>query len=108
MKVHLKALGCRLNEAELEQWSIAFQADGHTVTNTATDADLMVLNTCAVTNGASRTCRNMINRLHRENSTAKLVITGCHASLNPDQVADTHGVDLVVSNDKKSLSLIHI
>ncbi len=102
MKVHLKALGCRLNEAELEQWSIAFQADGHTVTNTAIDADLMVLNTCAVTNDASRKSRNLINRLHRENSTAKLVITGCHASLNPDQVADTHGVDLVVSNDKKS------
>lgn len=102
MKVHLKALGCRLNEAELEQWSIAFQADGHTVTNTATDADLMVLNTCAVTNDASRKSRNLINRLHRENSTAKLVITGCHASLNPNEVADTHGVDLVVSNDKKS------
>lgn len=102
MKVHLKALGCRLNEAELEQWSIAFQADGHTVTNTATDADLMVLNTCAVTNDASRKSRNLINRLHRENSTAKLVITGCHASLNPNEVADTHGVDMVVSNDKKS------
>lgn len=102
MKVHLKALGCRLNEAELEQWSIAFQADGHNVIDTATDADLMVLNTCAVTNDASRKSRNLINRLHRENSTAKLVITGCHASLNPDEVADTHGVDLVVSNDKKS------
>ncbi len=102
MKVHLKALGCRLNEAELEQWSMAFQADGHSVINTAEDADLMVLNTCAVTNDASRKSRNLINRLHKENSTAKLVITGCHASLDPEQVAETHGVDLVITNDQKS------
>lgn len=102
MKVHLQALGCRLNEAELEQWSMAFQSQGHAIASSPADADVMVLNTCAVTNDASRKSRNLINRLHRENANAKLVITGCHASLDPQQVADTHGVDLVVSNDKKS------
>ncbi len=102
MKVHLRALGCRLNEAELEQWSTAFQAQGHDIYHEAQDADVVVLNTCAVTNDASRKSRNLINRLNRENPTARLVVTGCHASLEPEQVADTHGVDLVVSNDKKS------
>ena len=43
----------------------------------------------------------MIRRLHRDNPTAKLVITGCHASLNAEETADQLGVDLVVSNDQK-------
>ncbi|HFD86478.1 MAG TPA: MiaB/RimO family radical SAM methylthiotransferase, partial [Gammaproteobacteria bacterium] len=102
MKVHLKALGCRLNEAELEQWSQQFQAEGYTISRVESDADLVVLNTCAVTNEASRKSRYLINRLHRENPTAKLVVTGCHASLEPEQVADTLGVDLVIRNDQKS------
>lgn len=103
MKVHLRALGCRLNEAELETWSQEFHQHGYDISQDAQDADLLVLNTCAVTNDASRKSRNIINRLHRDNPTAKLIVTGCHASLNSDQVADTLGVDLVVGNDKKQL-----
>jgi len=102
MKVHLKALGCRLNEAELEQWSQQFQAEGYAISRDESDADLVVLNTCAVTNEASRKSRYLINRLHRENPTAKLIVTGCHASLEPEQVADTLGVDLVIRNDQKT------
>ena len=102
MKVHLKALGCRLNEAELEQWSQQFQAEGYQLSQQADDAELLILNTCAVTHEASRKSRQLINRLHRENPTAKLVVTGCHSSLNAEQVADTMGVDLVISNHQKS------
>ena len=102
MKVHLKALGCRLNEAELEQWSQQFQAEGYAISRDGVGADLVVLNTCAVTNEASRKSRHLINRLHRDNPTAKLVVTGCHASLEPEQVADTLGVDLVIRNDQKA------
>lgn len=102
MKVHLKALGCRLNEAELEQWSQQFQADGYQLSQQADDAELLVLNTCAVTHEASRKSRQLINRLHRDNPTAKLIVTGCHSSLNAEQVADTLGVDLVIRNDQKS------
>lgn len=107
MKVHLRALGCRLNEAELETWSQEFQKDGHTISNDSGEADLVVLNTCAVTNDASRKSRNLINRLHRENPNAKLIVSGCHSSLNPEAVADTLGVDLVVPNlDKARLTQI--
>ncbi len=107
MKVHLRALGCRLNEAELESWSQEFQKEGYQVDKEGGDADLVVLNTCAVTHEASRKSRNLINRLHRENPTAKLIVTGCHSSLNPEDVAQTLGVDLVVSNlDKSRLTQI--
>ncbi|HXK57549.1 MAG TPA: tRNA (N(6)-L-threonylcarbamoyladenosine(37)-C(2))-methylthiotransferase MtaB, partial [Gammaproteobacteria bacterium] len=45
MRVHLKTLGCRLNEAELESWSRDFQSRGHCITDTLSDADLVVINT---------------------------------------------------------------
>lgn len=102
MKVYLKALGCRLNEAELEQWSQTFQSCGFSITQQERHADLIVLNTCAVTHEASRKSRYLIKRLHRENPLAKLVVTGCHASLEADKVADAMGVDLVVTNAHKA------
>jgi len=101
LKVHLKALGCRLNEAELEHWSQQFQSTGHEICPQQTEADLLVLNTCSVTAEAGRKSRQLIRRLHRDNPTAKLVVTGCHASLNTEEIADQLGVDLVISNDQK-------
>lgn len=101
MDIHLKALGCRLNEAELEQWSQEFRALGHQISQDSERANLIVLNTCAVTSDAARKSRNLINRFHRHNPEAKLVVSGCHASLDPDSVAQTLGVDLVVTNDHK-------
>lgn len=101
MNVHLKALGCRLNEAELEQWSQTFISKGHQVVNRVDEADWVVLNTCAVTQDAGRKSRKLMNRLYRENPEAKLIVSGCHATLEAEQVAKTMGVDLVVSNQDK-------
>ncbi|MBP9604755.1 MAG: tRNA (N(6)-L-threonylcarbamoyladenosine(37)-C(2))-methylthiotransferase MtaB, partial [Chromatiaceae bacterium] len=57
MRVNLQALGCRLNEAELETWARQFQQLGHQVTPDETGADLVVVNTCAVTQEAVRKSR---------------------------------------------------
>lgn len=101
MKIHLKALGCRLNEAELEQWSQKFRNSGHQIVPSTPDADVVVLNTCAVTNEASGKSRRLMNRLYRDNPAAKLVVSGCYATLQATEVADNLGVDLVVPNDQK-------
>ncbi len=102
MQVHLKTLGCRLNEAELETWAQAFQTAGHHITREQSSADLIIVNSCAVTADASRKSRQMIRRMHRDNPKAKLVVSGCYASLNPDEAAQLMGVDLVVSNKDKN------
>jgi len=105
MKIHLKALGCRLNEAELEKWSQDFTAAGHTISNDGSDADIVVLNTCSVTQGAGKKSRKLLNRMHRENPTAKLIASGCHATLSPEELASSIGVDLIVPNqDKEQLA----
>ena len=61
----------------------------------------MVFNSCAVTGEADRKSRQQIGRLHRSNPEARLVVTGCHASLNSEAVKDYLGVDLVVDNLNK-------
>jgi threonylcarbamoyladenosine tRNA methylthiotransferase MtaB len=101
MKFHLKALGCRLNEAELEQWSQSFRAKGHSMVSDTEDADVVVLNTCAVTSDAGKKSRKLMNRLHRENPESKLVVSGCYATLEADKVAEHLGVDMVVPNPQK-------
>ncbi|RLA21342.1 MAG: tRNA (N(6)-L-threonylcarbamoyladenosine(37)-C(2))-methylthiotransferase MtaB [Gammaproteobacteria bacterium] len=101
MRVNLKTLGCRLNEAELENWAQKFQQKGHKIVKNAEEANLVVLNTCAVTGEAVRKSRQSIRRIHRGNPSAKLVVSGCYASLKPEEVAESLGVDLVVLNQDK-------
>ena len=102
MLIHLKTLGCRLNEAELETWAQAFQQRGQAITDNPHAAHIIVLNSCAVTQDAARKSRQLIRRLHRENPQAKLVVSGCYATLNEDEVANLLGVDLIVSNKDKN------
>ncbi len=103
MNIHLKALGCRLNEAELEQWSRDFTGEGHSIVVNADEADVVVVNTCAVTTEATKKSRKLMNRLHRENPQSKVVVSGCYATLEEKQVAMRSGVDLVVNNADKYL-----
>ncbi|OHX34133.1 tRNA (N(6)-L-threonylcarbamoyladenosine(37)-C(2))-methylthiotransferase MtaB [Methylomonas sp. LWB] len=102
MQIHLKTLGCRLNEAELETWAQAFQAQGHAITRTLSDAQLVIINSCAVTQDAVKKSKQMIRRIHRDNPQAKLVVSGCYATLNETEVAQLMGVDLIVGNQDKN------
>ena len=101
MYINFQALGCRLNEAELETWANQFMQLGHQVTTKAAEADVVVFNSCAVTAQADRKSRQQIGRLQRSNPNAALVVTGCHASLNTAAVQNYLGVDLVVDNQQK-------
>ena len=101
MQVYLTSLGCRLNEAELQTWARQFNRSGCSIANKVEDAQLIVLNSCAVTREAVRKSRQSVRRLQRNNPTAKLIVSGCYASLNTEQAAELLGVDLVVSNADK-------
>ena len=101
MYINFQALGCRLNEAELETWAGEFMQQGHQVTTDVAEADVVVFNSCAVTAQADRKSRQQIARLQRSNPDASMVVTGCHATLNAEAVASHLGVDLVVDNSAK-------
>lgn len=101
MRVYLESTGCRLNQSEIETLAREFVQVGHTVVQFAEEADLCVVNTCAVTGEATRSSRNLIRRLNRANDTAEIVATGCYAHLSPDVVGTLPGVKQVVDNIAK-------
>ncbi len=102
MDIYLHTLGCRLNEAEMEGWARDLSASGHRVVRGPEQAQVVVLNTCAVTAAAARKSRQAVSRLHRHNPSARLVITGCYAEMDPKRVAELAGVDLVIGNQDKA------
>ncbi len=102
MLIHLRTLGCRLNEAELETWAQSFQQAGHQISPQLEQADIIIINSCTVTQEAARKSRQLIRRLHHQNPTAKLVVSGCYATLNKSEATQIMGVDLVISNSDKS------
>jgi threonylcarbamoyladenosine tRNA methylthiotransferase MtaB len=108
MNVYLASLGCRLNEAELLTWSKQFESRGHCVVPTASSAQVVVLNTCAVTQNATRSSQQAAKKLHSQNPKAKLVLTGCFADLEPQRVQQLTGVDLVLSNKDKDHLVEHL
>ena len=101
MRVFLDFLGCRLNEAELEQWRRDFVARGHHIAARPEDADVCVLNTCAVTTEAARQSRQVVRRLHRRNPQAAIVVAGCDATYERERLASLEGVALVLPNREK-------
>lgn len=105
--INFQALGCRLNEAEIEQWSQEYQQYGHHITTDSKEADVIVFNSCAVTSEADKKSKKLINRLHKNNPNAQLIVTGCHATLNKEQLADNLGVNLVLANDQKNNLVTH-
>ena len=109
MQIHFRTLGCRLNEAEIESWADKFQEKGHHLTSDPKYADLLVVNTCAVTQEAVKKSRQIIRRVHRNNPKAKLVISGCYPTLDKKTANQLPGIDLIINNkDKEKLVDISI
>ncbi len=107
MKIHLHTIGCRLNQAEIETMARQLAAGGHAIAANAAEADTVILNTCAVTAEAARDARNLTRRFARANPAAGIVLTGCYATLAPDDLAALPGVAHVVSNaDKARIPLL--
>ena len=98
-------LGCRLNFAESSTLAYRLEQLGfRRVKPNSGDAgaDLLVVNTCAVTEQATAKCRQQIRKLIRENPNAFVVVTGCYAQIEPKELADSvEGIDLIVGTEFK-------
>ncbi len=94
-------LGCKLNYTETVTLGRQFRDRGWTLVDRAEPADVFVLNTCTVTERADRECRQIIRRVLRNSPETYVVVTGCYAQLNPDEIAAIGGVDLVLGTAEK-------
>ncbi len=101
MRVYLESLGCRLNYAEMVSLGRQLAAAGHELAGSAAAADLCVLNSCAVTGEAARQTRQLARQMARVNPAARLIVTGCYATLEGEAVAALPKVELVIGNTRK-------
>ena len=97
-------LGCKLNFSETSTFGQMLQQMGVRTAGKGEQADLVLINTCSVTEVADHKCRQAIHRMVRQHPHAFVVVTGCYAQLEPAEVGAIDGVDLVLgSNEKASL-----
>lgn len=102
-RVHLRTLGCRLNQSEIEAMARQFERQGHHVVDDPAEADWIVVNTCAVTADAVRGSRRLVRQLHKAGAEAEITVTGCYAQIAPGDIAILPGVARVVGNADKDV-----
>ena len=95
-------LGCKLNFSETSTFGKMLQDMGVRTAQKGEQADICLINTCSVTEVADKKCRQAIHRLVRENPGAFVVVTGCYAQLEADEVAKIDGVSLVLGSNEKA------
>lgn len=94
-------LGCKLNFAETASIIDKLVENGFSQVEEGEGADVVIINTCTVTDVADKKCRTAINRAVRENPEAFVIVTGCMAQLKADEIKRISGVSLVLgANDK--------
>ena len=101
MKVYLDTIGCRLNQSEIEKMARQFRAAGHEIVASPAAADLVVVNTCAVTSAAASDSRQKIRQAAKAGD-AEIVVTGCWATLEPEAALSMPGVTKVIANPRKN------
>lgn len=103
MRIFLDQIGCRLNYGEMETLAGRLRAVGHQIIHEPAQAQVIVFNSCAVTADAVRGSRKQVRHLHKVNPTARLAVTGCWATLQPQEALALPGVALVADNQQKEL-----
>ncbi len=101
-RASLHSLGCRLNQAETSILASQLRRRGYDVVDFGEPTDLLVVNTCSVTDEAERTCRYVIRKTLKHSPEAFVAVTGCYAQTGIHQLRSIGGIDLIVGNQFKS------
>ncbi len=99
--VAFETLGCKLNFSETSSIRRDFSNLGYQVVDFNEKADIYVINTCSVTNDANSSCRKTVRQALRRNNDAFVAVIGCYAQLEPDEIAEIEGVDVVLGAKNK-------
>ena len=102
LKALFHTFGCKLNFAETSTVARMFAEEGITRVGPGDTPDVIVINTCSVTELADKKCRQAIRSFHRRYPEAAILVTGCYAQLKPSEVASLPGVAVVAGNDRKN------
>ena len=101
LKAFYHTFGCKLNFAETSTIASMLEEKGIARVKPGEVPDIVVVNTCSVTELADKKCRQTIRAFSRKWKDAAIVVTGCYAQLKPDEVAELPGVEIVAGIDRK-------
>lgn len=99
--VAFHTLGCKLNFSETSTIAKQLGEAGFAKVSIDESPDVVVVNTCSVTDHADAKCRNIVRRSLNSNPLAYIVVIGCYAQLKPSEIAAIEGVDLVLGANEK-------
>src|SRR5688500_20375954 len=93
-RASLHSLGCRLNQAETSVLASQLRRQGYALVDFGEPTDLLVVNTCSVTEEAERNCRYAIRKTLKHSPDAFVAVTGCYAQTGLQRPRSTHRTDL--------------
>ncbi|HEY5648769.1 MAG TPA: tRNA (N(6)-L-threonylcarbamoyladenosine(37)-C(2))-methylthiotransferase MtaB [Nitrospiria bacterium] len=102
MKVAFHTMGCKVNQFDTAVMAEVCGQSSYEVVPFDGGADVYVINTCSVTENGDREARRIVRRVKRDHPGARVVVTGCYAQTQPENVAEIEGVDLVLGNKGKT------
>ena len=108
LKAAFHTLGCKLNFSETSTLARDLAEAGYARVHLDDAPDVVVINTCSVTDQADAKCRNAVRRAMQSNPSAFVVVVGCYAQLKPSEIAEIDGVDLVLGAGEKFNLVAHL
>ena len=107
-KFYIQTLGCKVNQYESDGIAASLKEQGWIKGGKKQDTDVFIINTCAVTSKASMQSRQAIRKIIRENPDAKVIVTGCHAQTDPDQIKKIDQLGQIICHKDKLKIANHI
>ena len=100
-RASLHTLGCRLSQSETAMLGDSLTRQGYRLVEYGEKTDLLVLNTCSVTENAEKDCRYAVRKTLRHSPHAFVAVTGCYAQTGAAQLQTVPGIDLIVGTQFK-------
>jgi len=100
-RISFHTLGCRLNQSETASIQNSFEASGYKVVGFDEPSDIVVINTCTVTEGGDADTRRLVGKVNRLNPKARIALVGCQAQIQKEKLAALGNVRWIVGNQRK-------
>src|SRR5471030_934106 len=100
-KISFYTFGCRLNQSETASIQNSFAQGGYQVVGFDEPSDIVVINTCTVTEGGDADTRHLVHKVNRLNPTARIALVGCQAQIQKERLANLPNVRWIVGNERK-------
>jgi threonylcarbamoyladenosine tRNA methylthiotransferase MtaB len=100
-RVSFYTFGCRLNQSETNTIEQTFRQDDYTVVDIHSEADIVIINTCTVTENGDLETKRLVQKVSRLNPQARIALIGCQAQIQKERLSSLPNVHWIVGNAKK-------